>query len=389
MKFIISPQEQRQSASPLVQGRELKCLHFKMPIICGISEPAYTPAQLMELKERDKRIIEFEGKQYTTYEATQVQRKLETAARHAKDRQIIAKAAGDDTLMRQEQEKINLISHKYKAFSDAAELPTKAERMSVSGYRRVGVKPPKKAAKIVDNGSKSGIIKEKAKKLTNYKRFDLNSQSDYDTWANKYYSINKPRLTTHDCAILKEYTDGSYTAINAATRYKVGSEPYNKVCKQYHTSNLNEYKKLSDDISKTIKKFELDDDIICHRYVSKADYITGSTSSVEDLKKAIGKEYTEKGFTSTCLFEHLTKKFGGNSPIHLEIKIPRKSAGAYINDFSEKKNLEYEYLLDRGTRFRILDGGERNVWENKWITAERTWKDVKVTEKYMILEVIT
>lgn len=135
------------------------CLHFKMPIICGISEPAYTPAQLKELKERDKRIIEFEGKQYTTYEATQVQRKLETAARHAKDRQIIAKAAGDDTLMRQEQEKINLISHKYKAFSDAAELPTKAERMSVSGYRRVGVKPPKKAAKIVDNGSESGIIR--------------------------------------------------------------------------------------------------------------------------------------------------------------------------------------------------------------------------------------
>lgn len=134
------------------------CLHFKMPIICGISEPAYTPAQLRELKERDTRIIEFEGKQYTTYEATQVQRKLETAARHAKDRQIIAKAAGDDTLMRQEQEKINLISHKYKAFSDAAELPTKAERMSVSGYRRVKTMP-EKAEKILTSGKNYSNIK--------------------------------------------------------------------------------------------------------------------------------------------------------------------------------------------------------------------------------------
>lgn len=44
-----------------------------------------------------------------------------------------------------------------------------------------------------------------------------------------------------------------------------------------------------------------------------------------------------------------------------------------------------EYLLDRGTRFRILEGGERKTIENKWVTAERAWKDVEIVEKYMIL----
>lgn len=106
------------------------------------------------------------------------------------------------------------------------------------------------------------------------------------------------------------------------------------------------------------------------------------------FKKCVGKEYVEKGFTSTCLFERLTKKFGGKTPIHLEVRIPQRTSGAYINDFSEKKNLEWEYLLDRGTRFKVLEGGKRKVIENKWVTAERKWKDVETTEKYMILEVL-
>ncbi|MEG0998869.1 MAG: phage minor capsid protein [Clostridiales bacterium] len=116
---------------------EYGCLHLKFPIILGVSEPTYTDKQLDKFEAADKKTFEFEGKHYTTYKASQVQRKLETSARHAKDRQIIAKAAGDDTLRRQEQERINLITSKYAKFSKAAGLPTKAERMSVSKYHRV------------------------------------------------------------------------------------------------------------------------------------------------------------------------------------------------------------------------------------------------------------
>lgn len=113
------------------------CLHFKFPIILGVSVPAYTDKELKAMKEQSKQKITFDGKEYTMYECKQMQRKLETAARHAKDRQIIAKASGDDTLRRLEQEKINAITHKYKQLSDASGLPTKMERMSVSKYHRV------------------------------------------------------------------------------------------------------------------------------------------------------------------------------------------------------------------------------------------------------------
>jgi hypothetical protein len=103
----------------------------------GISEPNHSAEELEKLKADDEKKIEFEGEEYTKYELSQIQRKLETAARHAKDRQIIAKAAGDDELRRQEQAKINLITSKYAKLSKAAGLPTRAERMSVSKYRRV------------------------------------------------------------------------------------------------------------------------------------------------------------------------------------------------------------------------------------------------------------
>ena len=113
------------------------CLHFKFSILLGISEPAYDPEQLAAFKAADKETFEFEGQKYTKYEASQVQRKLETAIRHQKDRANIAKAAGDDDMRRQAQEKINHLANKYKKFSDASGLPTKAQRMSVSGFRRV------------------------------------------------------------------------------------------------------------------------------------------------------------------------------------------------------------------------------------------------------------
>ena len=121
---------------------EYNCYHDKekFPIICGVSVPNHSPEELAKLKAKDKETIEFEGEEYTGYEFTQIQRKIETAIRHAKDRQIIAANAGDDELRRKEQEKINILTHKYKKVCDVSGLPSKKERMSVAGYRKVKTK---------------------------------------------------------------------------------------------------------------------------------------------------------------------------------------------------------------------------------------------------------
>lgn len=117
----------------------LNCRHTIYSIIIGVSEPTYSEAELSAMKEASLRKTEFDGKEMTNYEASQVQRRLEREIRKQKNRSVIAASAGDDEMRREAQMKINQLTGKYKDLSDAFGLKTKAERMQISGYRPVNV----------------------------------------------------------------------------------------------------------------------------------------------------------------------------------------------------------------------------------------------------------
>lgn len=118
----------------------LNCTHFVFSIVLGVSSPNYTNEQLRTFKNESNSIVEYEGKRYTKYKATQVQRKLETAIRQQKDLQIIAKASNNKEGVRNAQAKITQLTQKYKDFSKVANLPTKMDRMRVVGYKRTSTK---------------------------------------------------------------------------------------------------------------------------------------------------------------------------------------------------------------------------------------------------------
>lgn len=178
------------------------CLHFKFPIILGVSVPAYSDKELKAMKEQSKQKVMFEGKEHTMYECKQMQRQLETVARHAKDRQIIAKASGDDVLRRLEQERINAITHKYKQLSDASGLPTKMERMSVPKYHKVKENSELSSAKRLNNTNKNDIINTELPYLNKKKRLIKHEIQDcYNTTNPKYnlgteYKVNCQRCVS-------------------------------------------------------------------------------------------------------------------------------------------------------------------------------------------------
>lgn len=145
--------------SPEALLKDYNCLHYKFPILLGISEPVYDDDELAALKANDKRTIEYEGKTYTGYEATQVQRKLETEIRRQKDRANLAAACGDDDMRREAQEKINQLTRHYANFSKAAGLPTHMERMRVAGFHKVKSTSEIAQKRLTLSGSGS-IIKE-------------------------------------------------------------------------------------------------------------------------------------------------------------------------------------------------------------------------------------
>ena len=116
---------------------EYNCRHFIFSIISGIDEPQYSKYALTQMKRRNNETVEYEGKTYNKYEATQLQRKIETEVRKQKDRQIIARASGNMEDVAKAQEKIGQLTKKYNDFSNLADLPTYKNRMTVTGYRKV------------------------------------------------------------------------------------------------------------------------------------------------------------------------------------------------------------------------------------------------------------
>lgn len=115
----------------------LNCRHFAFNIIIGHAPQNYTEEQLQEINEQNEKGIEINGKHYTKYQATQVQRKMETNIRRAKDEQMAAKAMGDMETVKKAQDKVSRYLQEYKDFSDAAGLRMKLDKIRVEGYKKV------------------------------------------------------------------------------------------------------------------------------------------------------------------------------------------------------------------------------------------------------------
>jgi predicted RecB family endonuclease len=118
---------------------EYNCYHYTFDIVLGVSKPNYSQEELKQIIDDNNKGFELDGMHYTNYEGTQLQRKLETEIRKQKDIQIIAKASGNKELVQESQQKITQLTRKYKQLSDISGLPTKMERMRVSGYKRVAI----------------------------------------------------------------------------------------------------------------------------------------------------------------------------------------------------------------------------------------------------------
>lgn len=114
----------------------LNCGHVAFPIIMGVNEPQYTPEQLEQFRADNANGVTVDGKHYTGYEATQMQRKLERAIRMQKNRCLVDEATGDKEKLLTDQIKLQRYKQEYSRFSKAAGLRTENERLHVAGFGR-------------------------------------------------------------------------------------------------------------------------------------------------------------------------------------------------------------------------------------------------------------
>ena len=112
------------------------CLHYKTPIILGISEPRYSPEELERLNEQNNRTFEINGKTVKGYDATQMQRRLETAVRKEKTIRDMARASGNPELVKACNTKIKAYQAKYTQISDITGIAEDRKRMSVQRTKK-------------------------------------------------------------------------------------------------------------------------------------------------------------------------------------------------------------------------------------------------------------
>lgn len=141
-------------AEALERLNDYNCHHRKMAVILGVSEPRYNAAEIAEKNRKTSEVIEYDGKNKTRYEWIQKQREIEREVRKQKTTANMAKAAGDNQLVKDCNTRIKALKAKYNDLTESVGLQKTEERMRVT--------------KSLTNSAESSKIKEKIrdKKIT-------------------------------------------------------------------------------------------------------------------------------------------------------------------------------------------------------------------------------
>ncbi len=121
--------EEGKSASQALG--EYGCLHFKTPILCGISEPRFSKQELAKIDADNRKQYTVGNLQGNKYFFSQKMRNLESATREQKTIRDLARSSGDKALVKQCNERIKAYRQKYEEIAEATGLSPELKRLSV------------------------------------------------------------------------------------------------------------------------------------------------------------------------------------------------------------------------------------------------------------------
>lgn len=111
------------------------CRHVARSIIVGVTKPLYSKEKLQQfIDDNHKGYTLPNGKHITKYEATQMQRQMETRIRYAKDEQLVFQESGNLEAAKIARQKVIKYQNQYYSFSKNCKLPVHRDRISVPNY---------------------------------------------------------------------------------------------------------------------------------------------------------------------------------------------------------------------------------------------------------------
>lgn len=110
---------------------EYGCLHYKTPILCGISEPRFSKEQLAQIEADNKKQYKVGDLEGNKYYFSQKMRSLESATREQKTIRDLARSSGDKVLVKKCNDRIKAYRQKYDEICNATGLSPELKRLSV------------------------------------------------------------------------------------------------------------------------------------------------------------------------------------------------------------------------------------------------------------------
>ena len=164
------------------------CYHEYYPFFPGISERNWTDQWLEEKNQEENKPKEFQGKEYTVYEAKQRQRQMETAMRAQREKvRALQKGKADQDEILAHKMKYQVQLNEYARFSKKMGLRQERERIYLDMKGRVAPDLRKFIAKstgndIIKSGAINGALTDKNDPL--YTRRDAHANRYYESMRN-------------------------------------------------------------------------------------------------------------------------------------------------------------------------------------------------------------
>ena len=361
---------------------EYNCYHNIFAITVGISKPMYSKEELQEIIDRNHKPIEIDGKTYTKYECSQLQRKLETEIRKQKDIQIMARENPDmKDLVFESQRNIEALKNKYIEISEKAGLKTRLERMQVSGYRyikepkKVKIEPPvnpmdpaikKDEGMIVENKTELlnyyDVVKELKRKNVEIDLEDLDRRAMVES-LNEVNNVIKeyPKLK-------KSIKEKKYRILDG----ELGSNVYMDASFKHTRFNTRKYKMGNyDNLVKEYKRdMELNSDgsIGWHYKVNEGDEIKSIIS--HELGHTIEFRYIRD--VKGKIFKN-DVKLEDNVIMNSIYFMAREETGLGVKELKQKYLTEYGRSKRNYEAFAEIFCGMRNGIDNPLTRAMREW----------------
>lgn len=303
------------------------CRHNFHAYFPGISTPSYTQEMLDDYSAKN---VEYNGKQFTEYKASQMQRDHERQIRETRRKlagyNSAINEAKDDTLKNTLQNRFNEESVKLKKQEAALKAFCKETGRRYASARVQIHAVKNKAGDIV------GFNRSVAQKAV--------WQDRKNTFKNQM-SKQLEKLTEEEKKAIWRYTGNAANRVNSA----IYSGKQQRIDKE---------KGFMDLLDSALNKGTVDHKMVVHRDTI-SEYLNAFPKDFQytdrDIERLTGVELTNFGYTSTS-FKDLT--YTGRN-VHLEIEVPKGYKGClYIENLAtDKYKNQEEVLFKRGFRYKI------------------------------------